>query len=190
MFSPLFLVFLHQNCLIFSQPLHIHPMCPSMKFYQITPSRNFSSFTLLLHHMKSRGQSGAPSLLTCASLARRHRDGGRKVGMGLCLGKIMEEEHKVGQEKPHIRLWCRSDICEKKEGESRRGQGNLGCDADLTLLASRKGNLGQRLPGRRIFHWAEMARLWQPRCAHCQEVAQEEPDICSKAVMAAEEAVT
>ena len=62
--------------------------------------------------------------------------------MEVCLGKIMEEESKVGQEKPSD-CDANLNICEKKEGGSRSGQGNVGCGADLARLGSGKGNQGQ-----------------------------------------------
>ena len=54
----------------------------------------------------------------------------------------MEEESKVGQEKPSD-CDANLNICEKKEGGSRSGQGNVGCGADLARLGSGKGNQGQ-----------------------------------------------
>lgn len=128
--------------------------------------------------MKSRGQSGAPTILIFVGWARIHRDGVKNVGMGLWLEKIMEEECKVLQEKPSD---CDVDLTSlKRKRENQKGTRKSGLWCRSGTVSQQKTESGRRMFDRRTLHWAEMARLWDPPCAHCLEVIQEEPHLCSK----------
>lgn len=57
-----------------------------------------------------------------------------------------------------FQLWCRPDICERKESRKLKQTRKLSAlMAGLTVSVSRKGGWEQRLPVRRVLCWAEMA---------------------------------
>ena len=134
------------------KPLNTHPTS-STKFYQISPFYVFLSWIT-----KSPVVSGC-SYYNVSWHFTKNSDGVRnwEVHGEKVPGKDNGERAQDVAGKC-FQLWCRPDICERKEGRKLKQTRKLSAlMAGLTVSVSRKGGWEQRLPIRRVLCWAEMA---------------------------------